>query len=64
MGYMLSIWDWMAGTLHMPRVGESITLGVGHEGAEHDTVGHAIWVPLRDDGILIREKWLRLWRGM
>lgn len=63
MGYMLSIWDWMAGTLHMPRVGERVTLGVGREGEEHDTVANAIWVPFRDAGILIHKKWLRLWRG-
>jgi len=53
MGYLLSIWDWMAGTLHMPRRGEKITLGIGHEGAEHNTVGNALWVPFRDAGRLI-----------
>jgi sterol desaturase/sphingolipid hydroxylase (fatty acid hydroxylase superfamily) len=56
MGYMLSIWDWMAGTLHMPRVGERVTLGVGAEGAEHDSVASALWVPIRDAASLIRRR--------
>ncbi len=59
MGYILSIWDWMAGTLHVPRPGERVTLGVGHEGAEHDTVTNAIWVPFRDAGRLIARKLCR-----
>ncbi|MDB5554070.1 MAG: Fatty acid hydroxylase/Sterol desaturase [Rhizobium sp.] len=64
MGYMLSIWDWMAGTLHMPRLGERITLGVGREGEEHDSVGNAIWVPFRDAGRLIHKRTMHLWRGV
>ncbi len=62
MGYMLSIWDWLAGTLHMPQPGERVVLGVGHEGEEHDSVANAIWVPFRDAGMLIRKKSLRIWR--
>ncbi|PXA84475.1 hypothetical protein DMC47_40225 [Nostoc sp. 3335mG] len=56
MGYMLSIWDWMAGTLLIPRIGERITLGVGPEGAEHRSVASAMWVPIRDAARLIGRK--------
>ena len=47
MGYLLSIWDWMAGTLVMPVRGQRVTLGIGPEGAEHDTVFHSLWRPVR-----------------
>lgn len=56
LGYVLSIWDWMAGTLHIPRPGERPTLGVGAEGAAHDSVARALWVPLRDAGAVIARK--------
>ena len=62
MGYMLSIWDWLAGTLHMPQPGERVTLGVGHEGEEHDSVTNAIWVPFRDAGRILGRKVRRSWR--
>jgi sterol desaturase/sphingolipid hydroxylase (fatty acid hydroxylase superfamily) len=47
MGYLLSIWDWMAGTLHMPRKGETVTLGIGHEGRMHDGVTNSFWLPCK-----------------
>lgn len=47
LGYLLSVWDWMAGTLVMPKPGQRVTLGIGPEGAEHDTVLHALWRPVR-----------------
>lgn len=56
MGYMLSIWDWMAGTLVLPRAGQRVSLGVGAEGAAHDGVANALWVPVRDAAILMRRK--------
>lgn len=48
MGYILSIWDWMAGTLVVPRRGERLTLGIGAEGLAHDSVVNAMWLPLRN----------------
>jgi sterol desaturase/sphingolipid hydroxylase (fatty acid hydroxylase superfamily) len=62
MGYMLSIWDWLAGTLHMPQPGERVTLGVGREGEEHDSVTNAIWVPFRDAGRIFGRKVRRRWQ--
>ncbi len=47
MGYILSVWDWMAGTLVVPRRGERLTLGIGPEGLAHDSVGRALWLPVR-----------------
>jgi sterol desaturase/sphingolipid hydroxylase (fatty acid hydroxylase superfamily) len=57
MGYMLSIWDWMAGTLYVPKPGERVTLGIGHEGQSHNSVGNAIWLPFRNAGH-------RIYRGL
>ena len=48
MGYMFSIWDWFAGTLYIPHKSERVTLGIGHEGSLHDTVGHSFWLPVRN----------------
>lgn len=45
LGYLFSFWDWMFGTLWMPKVGEKITLGIGHEGAEHDSVARVFVTP-------------------
>lgn len=53
MGYLFSIWDWMAGTLVMPKKGERITLGIGHEGEAHSSVGNVMWLPFRNAGRLI-----------
>ncbi len=47
MGYMLSVWDWMAGTLVVPRRGQRLTLGIGAEGAAHNSVASAMWLPVR-----------------
>ncbi len=38
LGYLLSVWDWMAGTLILPTGRERLTLGIGAEGRLHDTV--------------------------
>ena len=48
MGYIFSIWDWIAGTLYVPHKSERVTLGIGHEGALHDTVGNSFWLPVRN----------------
>lgn len=56
MGYMLSIWDWFAGTLHVPHKGERVTLGIGHEGSLHTTVGQSYWLPVRNAALLARQR--------
>ena len=59
LGYLFSIWDWMAGTLAMPKKGERITLGIGHEGRMHDSVGNAFWLPFRNAGRLVTARFRR-----
>lgn len=48
MGYILSIWDAMAGTLYRPSPNEPVALGIGPEGALHDSVGVVMWMPIRN----------------
>ena len=38
LGYLLSVWDAMAGTLILPTGRERLTLGIGPEGRLHDSV--------------------------
>lgn len=57
MGYILSVWDWAFGTLYVPRRGERLTLGIGPEGASHDSVVNAFWLPFRNAGMLIARRW-------
>lgn len=59
MGYMFSIWDWMAGTLYVPHKSERVTLGIGHEGALHDTVGNSFWLPVRNAGRILKKRFQR-----
>lgn len=42
-GYLLSIWDWMAGTLVMPVKGQKLVLGIGEEGLSHNSL-RAAWI--------------------
>lgn len=56
MGYMLSIWDWMAGTLYVPRPGERIVLGIGPEGRAHDTLRGALFLPFRAAARLVTDR--------
>ncbi len=38
LGYLLSVWDALAGTLILPTGRERLTLGIGPEGRRHDSV--------------------------
>ena len=46
LGYMLSVWDWWAGTLILPTGRERLTLGIGEEGRHHDSVRAVYLRPL------------------
>ena len=48
MGYILSVWEWMAGTLILPKPGQRIELGLLEETAAFDTLASALWVPFRN----------------
>jgi sterol desaturase/sphingolipid hydroxylase (fatty acid hydroxylase superfamily) len=52
MGYMLSVWDWMAGTLIVPTGREKLTLGIGTEGHQHDSVRAALLLPFLKIGAM------------
>ncbi len=45
-GEIFAIWDWLFGTLYIPRQRERFRVGLGAEGNPHDTVLRAYWVPL------------------
>ena len=56
MGYVLSVWDWMAGTLHAPQPNERVTLGLGHDGANYDTVANVFWLPFKNNWVLLTRR--------
>lgn len=61
MGFMLSIWDWAAGTLCIPKDGERVQLGIGPEGRTHDTVLACYARPCWNAAILIRREIATWW---
>lgn len=46
-GRVLSIWDWLAGTLYIPKERETIRFGIGPEGEEFNSVLRLYWLPFR-----------------
>jgi sterol desaturase/sphingolipid hydroxylase (fatty acid hydroxylase superfamily) len=46
-GFILSVWDWAAGSLCMPQRGQRLTLGIGPEGRLHDGVARTFMLPFR-----------------
>ncbi len=46
-GLMLSIWDRMFGTLHVPEPEESFSFGLGHESSEYQSTAGLYVLPLR-----------------
>jgi sterol desaturase/sphingolipid hydroxylase (fatty acid hydroxylase superfamily) len=64
MGFILSIWDWAAGTLHIPRRGESrLSLGIGAEGHTHDSVLAVFVRPVQNAAILVCASCSVRWRA-
>jgi sterol desaturase/sphingolipid hydroxylase (fatty acid hydroxylase superfamily) len=60
LGGLLSVWDWMFGTLVLPTKGETITFGVGDGRPQpHTNVVAAYTVPFWE-AIPFREKWMPL----
>ena len=55
LGFCLSFWDWVFGTLYVPDKHEAIEFGIGAEGADFTTVRDLYFRPL--------EKVWRLWRS-
>jgi len=60
MGVVFAFWDWIFGTLYVPRGRETLTLGVAEGVAqEHPTLLDAWWVPLRNIGRMARRRAVR-----
>ena len=45
LGFSLSVWDWMFGTLFLPAKREALTFGLGADGAEHDRIDRSFGLP-------------------
>ncbi len=54
LGYLLSVWDWMAGTLVLPTGRDHLTLGLGPDEAGHATVVEAYLAPVAEAAGQIR----------
>jgi sterol desaturase/sphingolipid hydroxylase (fatty acid hydroxylase superfamily) len=48
LGYLLSVWDWMAGTLVLPSGRDRLTLGLGPDAEGHATVRQAYLAPVAE----------------
>lgn len=44
-GYCLSLWDWVFGTLYMPKRDEKVTFGIGAESPEYRTLRGFLFLP-------------------
>ena len=50
---MLSVWDWMFGTMYLPKEEEILQFGLSYPDGNripqpHPTFAKALWVPFRD----------------
>lgn len=46
LGYCLSLWDWVFGTLYVPKKGEKFEFGLGHHDDAMDTVLGSLFMPI------------------
>ncbi len=55
LGYCLSFWDWVFGTLYVPAKGEKFDFGLGHHDDAMDTVMGSVFTPIgRSLAVLLR----------
>ena len=45
LGFSLSVWDWAFGTLFVPAKRESLTFGIGVDGADHTRIDRSFALP-------------------
>ena len=55
-GEIFAIWDWMFGTLYIPKKLETFEIGLSGKSDPHDTVVKAYATPLVDTWLALREK--------
>ncbi len=56
-GYCLAIWDWLFGTLHIPKREESFGLGIGKESARYHAMLPFLLLPFQDVFRWFRKRW-------
>ena len=61
LGYLLSVWDWMAGTLVLPTGRDRLTLGLGPDEPGHATVVGAYLAPVAEATGQMAAAARRLW---
>jgi sterol desaturase/sphingolipid hydroxylase (fatty acid hydroxylase superfamily) len=56
-GFTFALWDWLFGSLYVPRTRETIEFGIGDgsEG-EHSSVLRLLWTPIRDSARSLRHR--------
>lgn len=47
-GSMLSIWDWLFGSLYIPEKYEEISFGLGQEYKDYNSTPKLLWAPMRE----------------
>ena len=59
-GEVFAIWDWLFGTLYVPKEREELTFGVSPQMAEqHSNLLRAYLVPVRNSARILRRRYLR-----
>ena len=53
LGYCLSIWDWLFGTLYVPKKGEKFSFGLGHPDDALETAIGSVLAPISRAGRMI-----------
>ncbi len=53
LGYCLSIWDWLFGTLYVPKKGEKFKFGLGHQDDALETVLGSVFAPISRAGQMV-----------
>lgn len=54
LGEVFAIWDWLVGTLYVPRGKETLTFGIADAPQEHPNLREAYLAPLRDSARIVR----------
>lgn len=62
-GYCLGVWDWLFGTLYIPKRTESFALGIGKESDRYHAMVPFLILPFQDVARLVRKRWRRTTPG-
>lgn len=58
-GYCLALWDWLFGTLYIPKREESFALGIGKDSARYHAMIPFLVLPFQDMARLLRKRLAR-----